>query len=101
MPETYLLFSCSIALFVGGLVTLLVRRSLIFVLIGLELMLNGANLNLVMAGRLMHIGAHTELLSLFVLVVTVAEVAVAVAIVVQLYRLYYTADTERFNNLEG
>lgn len=101
MPETYLLFSCAIALFTGGLVTLLVRRSLLFVLIGLELMLNGANLNLVMAGRLMGLGAQTELLSLFVLVVTVAEVAVAVAIVVQLYKLYHTSDTELFNNLKG
>ena len=101
MLETYLLFSCSIVLFFSGVITLLIRRNLIFMLIGLELMLNGANLNLVSAGRLHHIHLETELLGMFVLVVTVAEVAIGIALVVQLFKFYKTSDTGHFNHLEG
>jgi NADH:ubiquinone oxidoreductase subunit K len=101
MLETYLLFSSSILLFIIGLVTLLIRRNLIFMLIGLELMLNGANLNLVAAGRLQHLPLEAEMLGMFVLVVAVAEVAVGIALVVQLFKAFRTSDAGRFNHLEG
>jgi len=101
MLETYLLFSCSIVLFFSGILTLLIRKNNIFMLIGLELMLNGANLNLVAAGRMHHILKETELLSMFILVVTVAEIAVGLTLIVQLFKTYKTSDPGRINHLEG
>jgi NADH:ubiquinone oxidoreductase subunit K len=83
------------ALFCLGLVGLLTRRNAVHVLMGVELMLNSANLNLVAFSRYSGGGnLHGQMFAIFVIVVAAAEVAVALAIVLTLYRLRRTPNLD-------
>jgi NADH-quinone oxidoreductase subunit K len=72
-------------LFVIGAVTVLVRRNAIVVFMGVELMLNAANLAFVAFARLWG-DLHGQLAAFFVMVVAAAEVVVGLAIIVSLFR---------------
>jgi NADH-quinone oxidoreductase subunit K len=87
-------------LFCIGLAVVITRRNAIAVLIGLELMLNAANLNLVAFSRY-DAGLQGQIMSLFVMVVAAAEAAVALALVMRVYRYYKTADLDKLNELNG
>jgi len=76
---------------------LLLKRNAIFVLMGIELMLNAANLNLIAFSR--HDGLNQGLmLGIFVLVVGVCEMAVALALVIQVYRQLQHIDIGKFKS---
>jgi NADH-quinone oxidoreductase subunit K len=76
---------------------LLLKRNAIFVLMGIELMLNAANLNLIAFSR--HDSSNQGLmLGIFVLVVGVCEMAVALALVIQVYRQLQHIDIGRFKS---
>ena len=76
---------------------ILLKRNAIFVLMGIELMLNAANLNLIAFSR--HDSANQGLmLGIFVLVVGVCEMAVALALVIQVYRQLQHIDIGRFKS---
>jgi NADH:ubiquinone oxidoreductase subunit K len=87
-------------LFCLGLVTLITRRNLIMMLLGLELMLNGANLNLVAFGKLQTGGLDGEMFALFVILVAVCEAAVGIAIVLRVYHFYKTSDPGDISELK-
>lgn len=75
------------ALFGIGLFNVLARRHVIRVLMGVELMLNAANLNLVAFGRYVHPQDPTgQAFALFGIAVAAAEVAVGLALIVAIYR---------------
>jgi NAD(P)H-quinone oxidoreductase subunit 4L len=91
------------ALFCLGLLGLLTRRNAVNVLMSIELMLNSANINLVAFSRY---GSGSQplagqLFGIFVIVVAAAEVAVALAIVLTLYRLRRSPDLDSANSLRG
>ncbi len=69
-------------LFSLGLISLLVRRNLIFVLMSLEVMLNAAGLAFVVAGSRWH-QADGQVVFMFILAIAAAEVAVGLALVLQ------------------
>jgi NADH:ubiquinone oxidoreductase subunit K len=79
-------------LFCTGLAVLITRRSLIMMLLGLELMLNGANLNIVFFGNLQGRNLDGELFAIFVILVAVCEASVGIAIVLRVYHFYKTSD---------
>jgi NADH-quinone oxidoreductase subunit K len=84
MPlQAYLLLAC--ALFCIGAYGLLTRRNAVGVLLSVELMANAVNLNLVAFSRF-HGGHLGQVFALFAVAVTVAEVAVGLALVILLYR---------------
>ncbi len=84
-------------LFAAGFSMLLLKRNAIFVLMGIELMLNAANLNLMAFSR--HDSSNQGLmLGIFVLVVVVCEMAVALALVIQVYRQLQHIDIGRFKS---
>ena len=90
-------------LFCIGLVGVLTRRHAIIVLIGIEIMLNAANLNFIAFWRY---GEITEALSgplfaLFAIAVAAAEVAVGLALVIAVYRHYRSVDVDKLNSLKG
>lgn len=89
----------AIALFVIGLLIVLTKRNTIFILIGLELMLNSANLNL-MAFSSYRGDADGQVFMLFILVVAVCEAAVGLAIALRVYRFYHTSAPEKITNLK-
>jgi len=75
----------SAMLFATGVLAVTVRRNAIGVLIGIELMLNAANVNLVAFSR--HLGDHVDgaVYAVFVIMLAAAEAAVAIAIVLNVF----------------
>ena len=97
----YLLLSA--LLFSIGLAGALTRRNAILVLIGIELMLNAANLNLIAFWRY---GPNPEALTgmtfvLFAIAIAAAEAAVGLALIIAIYRHKRTTDVNAVNELKG
>jgi NADH-quinone oxidoreductase subunit K len=87
-------------LFSLGLTSLLVRRNLIFVLMSLEVMLNAAGLAFVVAGARWH-QSDGQVMFLFILAMAAAEVAVGLALVLQIYRRFKSLDVEAMSEMKG
>jgi NADH-quinone oxidoreductase subunit K len=99
--QPYLLLSS--LLFAIGLGGALTRRNAILVLIGIELMLNAANLNFIAFWRF---NPHPENLNgmmvvLFSIGIAAAEAAVGLALIIAIYRHYKTTDVRRMDSLKG
>ena len=88
-------------LFSIGLAVAITRRNAIAVLIGLELMLNAANINLVAFSRYDGLQLQGQMFALFVIVVAAAEAAVALALVVRVHSFYKNTDLDKLNELKG
>jgi NADH:ubiquinone oxidoreductase subunit K len=94
-------------LFACGLLTILVKRNAIGILMGVELILNAANLNLVAFNRFAHAGTTAaprldgQIFAIFIIVLAAAEAAVALAIFLNFYNNFATIDVERAQNLKG
>ena len=96
----YLLLSAG--LFCVGLYGVLERRSLIGILIAVELILNSANINFLAFGRFMDVDkAIGQIYSIFVIGLAAAEVAVGLSIVVAIYRKYRSINIEKLVKLRG
>jgi NADH-quinone oxidoreductase subunit K len=87
-------------LFTIGAVTVLVRRNAIIVFMGVELMLNAANLAFVTFAR-MHGDLTGQVVAFFVMVVAAAEVVVGLAIIVAIYRTRRSASVDDVNLLRS
>jgi NADH:ubiquinone oxidoreductase subunit K len=90
----------SAILFSTGLLTIIIKRNAIMVLMGIELMLNAANLNLIVFNRNSPGVLSGQFFSLFVIVVAVCEAAVGLAIVLRVYQYYQTAVPNEVNELK-
>ncbi len=92
-------------LFVSGAVCMATKRNALGVLMGVELVLNGANFNFVAFGsrflRSDTLGLDGELMALFVIVLAAAEAAVALAIALNFYNNHTTIDVDQANDLQG
>jgi NADH:ubiquinone oxidoreductase subunit K/NADH:ubiquinone oxidoreductase subunit 6 (subunit J) len=88
-------------LFSAGVVTVLVRRNAIAILIGIELMLNAANLNLVAFDRFGPSQIRGQIFALLVLAIAAAEAAVALAIVLNVFDSRDRIDVDEVKDLEG
>ena len=87
-------------LFAIGLFGVLTRRNAIGILLGIELMLNAVNINLVAFARFT---ADTVgmVFTLFTISITVAEVAVGLAIVILIFRVRHTVEADHLDLLKG
>lgn len=86
-------------LFLIGLIGVLTRRNVLFILMSVEIMLNSAGLAFVVAGA--HwMQADGQIMFLFILVMAAAEVALGLALVLQMHRKYKTVDAEVLNLLK-
>jgi NADH-quinone oxidoreductase subunit K len=87
-----------------GVGTILLKRNAIGILIGVELILNAANVNLVAFNRYnanTSGGLDGQIFAIFVIVLAAAEAAVALAIFLNFYNNFSTVDVERADNLKG
>lgn len=100
MPLEYLVM-LSAVLFCSGLFVALTRKNAIAVLIGIELMLNAANINLVAFGHFDPDLLQGQIFALFVITVAAAEAAVGLAIVVKVYQYFQTANLDEISELKG
>ena len=90
----------AVLLFSIGAITVLVRRNAIVVFMGIELMLNAANLAFVTFAR-MHGDLTGQVVAFFVMVVAAAEVVVGLAIIVAIYRTRRSASVDDVNLLKS
>ena len=87
-------------LFMLGLIGVLLRRNILFILMSIEIMLNAAGLAFVVAGS--HWGqADGQVMFIFILAVAAAEVSVGLALVLQLYHHLKTLDTNSASSMRG
>lgn len=87
-------------LFVLGLAGLLARRNMIFLLMSLEIMLNAAGLAFVVAGAKWS-APDGQVMFLFVLTMAAAEVAVGLALILQLYHHFHTLNADSVSTMRG
>ena len=88
-------------LFVAGVICMATKRNGIGVLMGVELVLNGANVNFVAFAHFTPLGLDGQIVSLFVIVLAAAEAAVALAIALNFYNNHLTIDVDRADDLKG
>ena len=92
-------------LFVTGVLCMATKRNALGVLMGIELVLNGANLNFIAFGspylRPQNLGLDGQLIALFVIVLAAAEAAVALAIALNFYNNFATIDVDQADELKG
>lgn len=89
------------ALFCIGLFGCLARRNAIGILMGVELMLNAVNINLVAFGR--YIAPENlsgQVFAVFIITLAAAEAAVGLALIISIYRSFDSVDMERINLLK-
>ena len=87
-------------LFAIGAATVMLRRNAIIAFMGVELMLNAANLALVSFGRMQH-DISGQVMAFFVLVVAAAEVVVGLAIIIAVFRSRQTISLDEPAELKG
>jgi len=100
------LHSClllSALLFCIGLAGALTRRNAILVLIGIELMLNAANLNFIAFWRYSPNGEALQgvMFVIFSIAIAAAEAAVGLALIIAIYRHYRTTNVDEINEMKG
>jgi NADH-quinone oxidoreductase subunit K len=86
--------------FAIGLFGVLTRRNAVGILLGIELMLNAVNINLVAFARF-HADLVGMIFTLFTIAITVAEVAVGLAIVIVIFRVRRTVEADHLDLLRG
>lgn len=78
----------SAALFAIGIVCIVARRNILYVLMGIEMILNAANINFVAFNRFNGDGLDGRMFAIFVIILAAAEAAVALAIVLNVFHLF-------------
>lgn len=91
----------SALIFVLGLYTVVTRKNALGILLGTELVLNAAALNIVIFGHYSHQEVEGSIYALFVIVLAAAEAAVALAVGLTLYQNFKTIDTTEATVLKG
>jgi NADH-quinone oxidoreductase subunit K len=95
----YLIISA--ALFSLGILCVLTRRNAVNVLMGIELILNAANLNLIAFSKYSTGNIDGQVFAIFIIVVAASEAAVALAIVLSMYRIVRSVNLDRADTLKG
>lgn len=90
----------AMALFALGLLTVLSRRNIVFILLGIEIMLNAAGLVFVLGGARWG-QADGQVMFILVLAVAAAEVAVGLALVLQLFHRFESVDADAPRRMRG
>ncbi len=99
IPLTYYIVLASL-LFAIGLAIVLVKKNVVVVLMGIELMLNASNIVLVGVSQIHGLNLDGQLFALFTIVVAVAESAIILAIILRMVRLYGTTDLNKINQIK-
>lgn len=99
IPVSWYLILAAV-LFVIGAAGVLLRRNVLVVLMSLELMLNSVNINLVAFGHVLQ-DLRGQIIAIFIIAITAAEVAVALGILVALLRNKHTLEVDELTILKG
>lgn len=91
----------SAVLFVTGLFCVVTRRNALGILMGIELVLNSANINYVAFARYGQSGYDGQIFAIFVIMLAAAEAAIGLAIVLGIYQTFETIDVDATDRLRG
>jgi len=91
----------SAILFSLGLFCVITRRNALGILMGIELILNSANINYVAFARYAQAGYDGQVFAVFVIMLAAAEAAIGLAIVLGIYRSFETIDVDATDRLRG
>ena len=86
-------------LFCLGIYGIITRKNAVMVLMGIELILNASNINFVAFARFGNFGLEGQLIALFVIVLAAAEAAIALAIVLNLYKTFVNVNIDEIDSL--
>jgi NADH:ubiquinone oxidoreductase subunit K len=100
MSDLTLLFALGAFLFSAGLFIVFTKKNAIMILLGIELMLNAANLNLVVFNKQNPTQYDGQFFALFIIVVAVCEAAVGIAIILKAYHYFHTAVPDQISDLK-
>ncbi len=90
----------STVLFALGLFGIVTRKNAVMVLMGIELILNSANINFIAFAKFGNFGNQGQLIALFVIVLAAAEAAIALAIVLNIYKTFSTVNVDEIDTLK-
>ena len=94
-------FILSVILFATGLFTVLAKKNVLVMLVGIELIFNAANVNFVAYNQYwIDKGVDGQVMSLFVLAIAVAEIALALAIMLKVIKQFKTTNVDEFNSVK-
>ncbi|MEK7818870.1 MAG: NADH-quinone oxidoreductase subunit NuoK [Bacteroidota bacterium] len=96
--EHYLILSA--ILFSLGLYGVITRRNAIMVLMGIELILNAANINFVAFSKYTAGNIDGQMASIFVIILAACEAAIALAIVLNIYKQFNTVNVDEIASLK-
>jgi NADH-quinone oxidoreductase subunit K len=88
-------------LFGAGLFCVVTRRNALGILMGIELILNSANINYVAFARYSQAGYDGQVFAIFVIMLAAAEAAIGLAIVLGIYQTFETIDVDATDRLRG
>ena len=97
----YHFLTLSIIIFALGMYTVLTRRNAIGILMGVELVLNSANVNYLAFARFGSGNYDGQVFAIFVIMLAAAEAAIGLAIVLGIYQTFHTIDVEATETLRG
>jgi NADH:ubiquinone oxidoreductase subunit K len=87
-------------LFSIGLLIVFIKRNAIMILLGIELMFNSANLNLVAFNQSQPLLLDGQIFALFIIIVAVCEAAIGIAIILRAYQYYHSAIPDQISELK-
>ena len=90
----------SVLLFSMGLFGIITRRNAVMVLMGVELILNSANINFIAFSKFGNFGYNGQAMALFIIVLAAAEAAIALAIVLNIYKTFSTVNVDEIDRLK-
>lgn len=96
---THFLFISAI-LFSLGVYAVITRRNAIMVLMGIELILNSANINFLAFSRYSGLNIEGQMAAIFVIILAAAEAAIALAIVLNIYKRFNTVNVDEISLLK-
>ena len=90
----------STILFCFGIFGIVTRKNAVMVLMGIELILNAANINFVAFARYGNFGYNGQIMALFVIILAAAEAAIALAIVLNVYKNFSNVNVDEIDKLK-
>ncbi|MCH6575664.1 MAG: NADH-quinone oxidoreductase subunit NuoK [Bacteroidetes bacterium] len=89
----------SVVLFSLGMYGVITRKNAVMVLMGIELILNSANINFIAFAKFGNFGLQGQIIALFVIVLAAAEAAIALAIVINIYKTITNINVDEIDSL--
>jgi len=88
-------------IFVLGIITILYKKNAVGILMGVELILNSVNLNFIAFARYIDHQINGQIIALFVIILAAAEAAIALAIILNIYRTRTTIDVTQIDHMSS